>query len=816
MKFHTPRLVAAALSLSTLTASAANWWEEMDYGRFLSATFIDNASFKGTDTSGKPKEFPGKTTLENAERLAANKGIAVKIGKAGDAGFIFDTEMLRATGAWTGGWLKLKGVVFDGAHGPNPSAPSNAQIFYGTHANTPGWSKGDDFKDPRPLPKGPKQADVKPGEPRFADVPFGPLPKEWAKYQGLYVSGDRVVFAYTVGRAKLLESPDLESIDGDRSLITRTFNVITPGVTSSLLVADAPAGTTPVIEGGNVIISSDAADADARTVIGVLGAPAGAKFVVNGTRVSLQLPEFAAGQKFKLVAIRGLSADVATLAGAIKAVPAAADLQPLTKGGPARWTETVKASGTLGAEDGAFPYVVDNLAVPLDNPYKSKIRIGGLDFFADGRIAFSTWSGDVWIGKGIDAKLENIEWKRYATGLFHALGLRIVQEQMYVLGRDQITRLSDLNGDGEADFYENFNNEVHVTPGFHEFTFGLDTDQNNDFYFAKGGPVNPGGRGWGPLSDHSGCLFKVSADGSKFEVFATGLRAPNGIGVSPQGDVSVGDNQGTWVPTEYIHYAKKGEFVSVPDLSHQQPPPTAFSPHLCWIPYEWCNSNGGQVWVDNAKWGPFQGHMLYLSYGKSSLFLVLQEQVGDVRQGGIVKFPIKFDSGICRARFYNGQLYVAGLKGWQTNGAKDGAIHRVRYTGKPVTMQKELHITDKGITIAFTGELDTASAGDAANYAIQQYNYRWTSNYGSDKFKVSDPNAKGKDPVEIKAATVSPDKKSVFLEVPGLQPVMQMEIKMNIKAADGSAVPAEVANTINVVPPSTGQGKSLHITGVVR
>ena len=40
------------------------------------------------------------------------KGVAVKLGPAGDAGFIFDTELLRATGAWTGGWLKLKGRGF--------------------------------------------------------------------------------------------------------------------------------------------------------------------------------------------------------------------------------------------------------------------------------------------------------------------------------------------------------------------------------------------------------------------------------------------------------------------------------------------------------------------------------------------------------------------------------------------------------------------------------------------------------------------------------------------------------------------------------
>ena len=196
------------------------------------------------------------------------------------------------------------------------------------------------------------------------------------------------------------------------------------------------------------------------------------------------------------------------------------------------------------------------------------------------------------------------------------------------------------------------------------------------------------------------------------------------------------------------------------------------------------------------------------------LFGVLQEKVGDVLQGGVVKFPLKFDTGICPARFspVDGQLYLGGLKGWQTNGAKDGAIQRVRYTGKPVTLQSDLHVTDQGITIGFTGELDTASASDPANYAIQQYNYRWTSAYGSDKYKVSDPNVKGKDPVEIKSVTIAPDKKSVFLEVPGLQPVMQMEMKMNIKAADGSAVPGDVGNTINVVPGDAQKGAAYPVT----
>jgi hypothetical protein len=130
----------------------------------------------------------------------------------------------------------------------------------------------------------------------------------------------------------------------------------------------------------------------------------------------------------------------------------------------------------------------------------------------------------------------------------------------------------------------------------------------------------------------------------------------------------------------------------------------------------------------------------------------------------------------------------------------------VRYTGKPVTVQNGLHVTDKGIRIDFTGPLDTSAASDPANYSVVQYNYKWTSNYGSDKYKVSSPDQKGVDTLEVKSATVAPDKKSVLLAIDGLQPVMQMEIKMNIKSADGAAIPDKVGLTINVVAPADKPG----------
>ena len=166
------------------------------------------------------------------------------------------------------------------------------------------------------------------------------------------------------------------------------------------------------------------------------------------------------------------------------------------------------------------------------------MRFGGFDFFSDGRAAVCTWSGDVWIVSGIDDKLAKADLEALRHRPVPALGLKIVDDKVYVLGRDQITRLHDLNGDGEADFYECFNNDAMITTNFHEFTFDLQTDPEGNFYFIKGGPVRPGGSGWDKITPHHGCIFKVSKDGTKLEVVARGFRAPNGMGVGPNGEIT--------------------------------------------------------------------------------------------------------------------------------------------------------------------------------------------------------------------------------------------------------------------------------------
>lgn len=758
---------AAAESPAKAPAGRPKW--DMDYGPFL------NLSVQ------LPGENPGSTP----------KGIAVRVGDDKGGTLVFDSDLLRCTGGWIGGFLDFKGVAFSGSHGGNPG-PVGSVIFR-TPA-MPGWSRAGSFGDPRALPKG------------FgaSTVPYGPLPSEWAKYKGLYRHGEKVVVAYTVGKAEVWEFPDLE-VFGEQKVLVRSFNVRSAGEASTVLVAQVPESGGWEERNGSLILGDDLSKPDSRLVLRVQGAPEGAKWKKIGAGcVGLELPSFKGGERFKIGHWKGTVSGVDSALSALSGLSKARDLAEFTKPGPALWPQKIAVQGSLGQEDGAFQ--LDTVAIPMQNPWNSWLRIGGIDLFKNGRIAFSTFAGDVWVGSGIDATLQKIEWKRFAAGLHQPLGLRIVDDVIYVTCRDGIVRLIDSNGDGEADFYESFNNQVQVTPNFHEFMFDLQTDSQGNFYFAKGGPVKGGGRGWDPIAEHNGTMMRVSRDGSKFEVFATGFRAPNGICVGPGDVVTTGDNEGTWVPMCYLHIVKKGSFLSVPDLSHRDPLPTAFDPHVCFFPKSVDNSSGGQVWVTSEKWGPLKGRLLHLSYGQASLYEVMMEEVGGVTQGGVTKVPLKFATGIMRARFSeaDGQLYIAGQRGWQTSGAEDGAIQRVRYTGKAHNAPKGLSVTDRGIHLSFDEPLDLASASNSDNYSVEQYNYRWTSNYGSKDYRPSNPEELGHDTVDITGVSVSEDRKSVFLKIAGLKPVMQSEITMRIKAASGEAIPEKIWHTINAVGHETG------------
>jgi glucose/arabinose dehydrogenase len=695
-------------------------------------------------------------------------------------GAIFDTEMLRYMAVWTGGFLKLDGVAFTGAHGPNPS-PLGTMLV--TTKPTPGWAHGGSLKDPR-------------------ELAYGPLPRDWGRFKGLFRHDNGVVFKYAIGATEVLDAPSFETHEGQR-FFCRTLNVLPTADPLTVVIADLdnPQSIKEITK------DSIAAQRGKDEVLIALkgGLPGTELAVVEGSRIVLKLPASKSANRVKVAHWSAGEAEAGKARAGAGLVAAAANLTPLTTGGKARFPQTAVTKGIRGADQGA--YVLDKITPPFENPYKSWMRFGGLDFFADGRAAITTWSGDVWIVSGLDDKLEKVTWKRFAAGLFQPLGLKIVGDQIYVLCRDGIIRLHDLNGDGEADYYECINNEFLVTKNFHEFIFDLQTDADGNFYFIKGGPVKPGGSGWDTITPSHGSLFKVSKDGMKLDIIARGFRAPNGMGIGPNGEITTGDNEGTWTPMCPINWIKPGGFYGVPDFSLLKPLPTVRPNPLCWMPKDVDNSSGGQVWITGKDFGPLSGQLLHLSYGTCKLFNVLKEEVGGQMQGGVVPLPLKFDTGIMRARFVEKQnaLYLAGLRGWQTTATKDAGFYRVRYTGQAADLPVGLHVEPGAIKLSFSDPLDRKYAEDAESYNLQRWNYRWTQAYGSPHFKVSNPKQQGHDDVEVESASLSPDGKTVTLKIADLHPVMQMKIAYQLKGADGSLIKNAIHHTINVVGDQRGE-----------
>jgi hypothetical protein len=694
------------------------------------------------------------------------KGLALRIGDDGKKGIAFDLDLCRPIGAWSGKFTTEMNLM---SRGDYPTAMGETIFVTGDFA---GYMSG---------------ADASALSPRKG---FGPLPVDQVRFKGFHNAGRSVVVRWEIAGVTIDETAEVVTAN-EVQFVVRTIEV------------------APSAKGVTVMLGKSA---DA------------ARIVTLGASKVDQLDGHAVAR------IDG-SKDITTVR--IAYLPSGVPLpQSFDTDTPSKllkitktlWPETVETVGKLSEKVGE-PYVVDDVKLPVINPWKAPMFTSAFDFLPDGRAVISTFHGDVFIASGIDDKLEKVTWRRYASGLYHALGLKVVNGEIYVTCRDGIWKLRDMNGDGECDTYEAFNFDLMVTKNFHEFTFDLQTDPAGNFYVIKAGPVRNGGRGFDEICDHHGALLKISPDGKKSELFASGFRAPNGIGISPTGQLTSGDNEGTWTPMCRLNWVKQGGFYGVVDLAHRATPPTDHDRPLCWFPKQVDNSSGGQVWVTSDKFGPWKDRLLHLSYGTCSMYGVLPQEVtfnGQPQmQGGVTRFNVDFASGAMRARFnpQDGQLYVTGLRGWQTTATQNGCFQRVRYTGAATRMPLALAATKKGIKLDFTCEIDAMAAAEAGNWNIEVWNYIWSSAYGSPDISTlettvvaTEPGKDGKlqfsklqmserkhDPLTVKSATVSADRRSVFLEVPDLRPAMQMQLKYEIKAADGVELRGQVINTIHAL-----------------
>jgi len=469
-------------------------------------------------------------------------------------------------------------------------------------------------------------------------------------------------------------------------------------------------------------------------------------------------------------------------------------LNRLTKGGPPQWPQAIPTKIDRGNQR---PYAIDSIGLPVDNPWRALLFCGGHDFLPDGSAVVCTMQGDVWHVTGLNAADENTEhasWRRIAAGLHHALGLVVADGQIYVQGRDQLTRLIDLNGDGETDFYECFSNAMATSPAGHDFICGLQRDADGHFYTASG---NQG-------------LLRISPDGRHADVIATGFRNPDGLGSLPDGTITVPVSEGGWTPASAIHAVHDASSIDPAAAAHHgfggpkngQPPELP----LAYLPRGIDNSSGGQVFVESEAFGPLHEQLLHFAFGTGAWFAVLRDEVNGQTQGAVVPLAGEFASGVHRGRFHpiDGQLYVSGMSGWGTYTTDDGCLQRVRFTGDRTQVPVGFHVHENGIRVDFAQPLDPAVAEDPRRHFAQSWNYRYSGAYGSPEFSTTHIGVAGHDPVTITSANVLADQRSLFLEMPDLQPVSQLHLRLHVNALDHDDLPHSTS--------PVGEGHDLFVT----
>jgi len=463
----------------------------------------------------------------------------------------------------------------------------------------------------------------------------------------------------------------------------------------------------------------------------------------------------------------------------------AAALQPVIASHAATclptWAETVPTAATLSNK--ADAYVIDEIPLPVPNPWKRNVRLADIAFLNDkGNAAAVTFDGDVWLISGLEDDLKKVSWRRFASGLHEPMSIVQRKGELFVFDRNGIWKLVDANKDGECDRYEMFCNLFAQTAETREFPNSMKLGPKGELYISKGGQEGT------TRGKHNGTVIKVAPDGKSIEVIGYGLRQPF-IGVHPQtGLVTASDQQGHYVPSTPLHIIGGHHFYGhIPTIAPKEQYPEAITEPLTWLPHPVNPSGATQTWLVGAKMGPVNDELIHVGYNRPEIFRVLMNTRFTQRpQAAVVSFSRDFDFGPLNAQVNpaDGQLYVIGFQVWGTTAKKLSGLVRMRHTDKPRVLLKEVTPTDKGLLLRFNRDLDPKLATDPASYSAERWNYKRTPEYGSPHLKLD--GSAGQEWMTASSAYLSKDRMSVLVGFPDMKAgVHQMRIGWGLRSIDG-------------------------------
>ncbi len=411
--------------------------------------------------------------------------------------------------------------------------------------------------------------------------------------------------------------------------------------------------------------------------------------------------------------------------------------------------------GTAREEEKYYPIV--NIPIPPEVP----MRPGSFEILPDGRLAVGTRRGDIYFIKGAFQSPPEPRYHLFASGQDEIFGLAWKDGAMTTTQFGEVTRISDVDGDGIADRYDTLSNNWGYAEG-HEFAFGSKHDPEGNIWVALGlsGSYHSRNlfRGW---------AVKVTPDGKMIPV-CSGLRSPGGVGPNAQGVMFCIESQGPWNGCCSLKHLKQGAFLGhpasynwypfVPGLDAPAVEPDSPSrlqvekkrvrelvPPVVRFPYIRMGRSiaGFRLNQTGGKFGPFENQIFLGDYTLSIILRVTTEQVNGVWQGACYPFREGLSTGIMHVEFSpRGQLIVGGFttnRQWPVRGTEPFAIQRIDWSGVVPFEIREINIRKDGFLVTFTKPVDRDIASSTDAYTVTTYTHNYAAGYGSPEVDHTTP-----------------------------------------------------------------------------
>lgn len=441
----------------------------------------------------------------------------------------------------------------------------------------------------------------------------------------------------------------------------------------------------------------------------------------------------------------------------------------------------------------------------LSPPKGEVLEVGGMGFLPDGDLVVSTRRGQVWrISDPLAENPDDASFELICEGLNEGLGLAVVNGEIVVLQRTELSRLLDKNDDRIIDTIETISQDWGASGNYHEFAFGLPIDADGNMYIG----LNVGF--WGAQWWHGksrvpwrGWVLKVAPNGTTTPV-APGFRSPCGLGMMDDGTLLVTDNQGDWMPAGPIYAVQPGGFHGHPaslrwsdqwpnnldEASDTVPPDTPRVPAAIWLPYKWSRSAGNLIAdTTGGAFGPFEGQFLVAELTNGQIIRADFEEIDGTLQGACWQLRQRVGSAARVAFAPDGTLMVGMTnRGWGGLPPSDG-IARVRWTGELPMEMERVHILQDGFEVSFTKPL-----GGVPKVTAERYDYDWWWEYGSPERNTT--------PMPLAGSSLSEDGLTMTIRLEGMAAGTCARVVLHeAMAVDGTPLLHDEFNyTINRIP----------------